>query len=385
VLASPGEQFITGIARLRASGMKLIIQLVKPNAAFVATMTMPFFQATAKSLPLTHEVLGAYPSAGRYAFTGNQVDVSTTIRRNPYWPLSPGRLDGIDVTWNQDPSALLHDVEAGTFDEDTSLAPADRQQLAATYGVNKSRFWVRDSDCTGMIVLNTQGRLFKGNARLRRAVEFAFDRTAYAESLGPYGARPWSRLLPPDVAGSGAPQAYPLHGDLAEARKLARGHLRGGKITVYYRSSGTVFPAQAELVRRSLISLGFPAAKITMKGFSGGEIYTAMGKRNTDADLGVSMGFCSDSSFPVLAAASMLRGFVTPAYNARFEAALRRRPAARLRALRRLDLDLMRNVAPLVVTDMLRNQFFFSDRVDPASLRYLPEPGNWDLTRLALK
>jgi ABC-type transport system substrate-binding protein len=399
VLGSPGEQFITNVVGVPAAyaghvpfvrgvtakGMKLTIRLVKPDAAFVATMTMPFFQATSTSLPLSHEVLDAYPSAGRYAFTRNEVDVSTSIRRNPFSPHGQGRLDGVDVLWNQDPSTLRHDVETGTFDEDLALAPSDRQELAAQYGVNKTRFWVRSTDCVGMVAFNSQGRLFRGNARLRRAVELGIDRTAYAASLGPYGARPWSRLLPPDVAGAGARQAYPLHVDLAKARKLARGHLRGGKITVYYRSSGTAFPAQAELVRQSLVALGFPAARITMKGFTGGDIYTAMGQRGTGADLGVSMDFCGDSSFPSIAAASALRGFVTPAYRFRFQSALRLRTVARLRALRRLDLDLMRNVAPLVVTDVLQNQFFFSDRVDPASLRYLPNSGNWDLTALALK
>ena len=32
-----------------------------------------------------------------------------------------------------------------------------------------------------------------------------------------------------------------------------------------------------------------------MKGFSGGNIYTAMSVRGNDADIGVSMGWCLDS------------------------------------------------------------------------------------------
>src|SRR5206468_261132 len=81
-------------------------------------------------------------------------------------------------------------------------------------------------------------------------------------------------------------------------KTLAKGHLKSGKITVYYRSSGTVNPAQAQIVRQDLINLGFSAGNITMKGFSGGNIYTAMGVRGNDADMGVSMGWCSDYPDP---------------------------------------------------------------------------------------
>ena len=57
------------------------------------------------------------------------------------------------------------------------------------------------------------------------------------------------------------------------------GHMRDGKITVYYRSSGTTNPAQGQIVKQDLINLGFNAATSTMKRFSGGDIYTAMGKQ----------------------------------------------------------------------------------------------------------
>ena len=62
--------------------------------------------------------------------------------------------------------------------------------------------------------------------------------------------------------------------------------MRDGKVTVYFRSSGTINPAQGQIVRQDLINLGFNADNIKMKGFSGGDIYTAMGVRGNDADIG---------------------------------------------------------------------------------------------------
>jgi len=133
-----------------------------------------------------------------------------------------------------------------------------------------------------------------------------------------------------------------------------------------------------------------------MKGFSGGNIYTAMGVKGNDADLGVGLGFCSEDV--VLDPAAFLSTFLNPgdywmstlgihnaAYQRRFFAARRLRGSARARAFGRLDLDLMRNFAPAAPMRTFDNAFFFSDRVDPHSLRYQLANGNWDIGALALK
>jgi ABC-type transport system substrate-binding protein len=364
---------------------------------------MPFFQATSTKLPLTHEVLGAYPSAGRYSYTENQINVTTSIRRNPYWArgpgrAAPGRLEGLDILWNQNEGTLFDGVKAGTFDEDPVVPPAEKQGLAEQYGVNKSRFWVKPQACLTLVVFNNENRLFKNNPQLRKAVNYAIDRTDYVATLGPFAARPWSRLIPPGVPGTGSKQPYPAHANLAKARKLARGHFHGGKITVYYRASGTG-PAQGQVVHDALVRLGFKPDEITMKGFTGGDIYTAMGVHGSDGDIGVSWGLCGDypSGFGGPDPATFLGYFLEPApwaevlgvhiqaYRARFDAANRLHGAARLRALGRLDLDLMRNVAPAAPLGIRNNSYFFSDRVDPSSLKYEPMAADWSIADLALK
>src|SRR5439155_171379 len=83
-----------------------------------------------------------------------------------------------------------------------------------------------------------------------------------------------------------------------KAKKLAKGHFKSGKITVGYRSSGTINPAQAQIVRRDLILLGFKSGDIEMKPYSGANIYDAMGIKGNPLDMGVSMGWCSDYPDP---------------------------------------------------------------------------------------
>ena len=102
----------------------------------------------------------------------------------------------------------------------------------------------------------------------------------------------------PGVPGWRSVNPYPLKPAVAKAKSLAAGHFKDGKITVYYRSSGTTNPAQAQIVPPGLINLGFNAGNITMKPFSGGNIYDAMGVKGNDADMGVSMGWCSDYPDP---------------------------------------------------------------------------------------
>ncbi len=164
--------------------------------------------------------------------------------------------------------------------------------------------------------------------------------------------------------------------------------MKDGKITVYYRSSGTINSAQAQLVKQDLMNLGFAEDNITMKGFSGGNIYAAMGVRGNDADLGVSMGWCSD--FPqdpagVIASAFMYSHGIPPPWSRRLEAASRLVGPKRLRAFGQLDLDIMRKVAPVAVMRTFNNRYFFSDRVDPKSLVYQGVYLDWSIPALALK
>ena len=395
-LQSPAASLVTNVRGVTARGMRLVITLRSNKGDMLATLAMPFFQATSTKLPLDREVadvrsIADLPTAGPYAFALNDVNRLTSLRRNPYWKRGPGRaaprnLDGADIQWNLDQQTAFDMVKANQLDQ--GPVPASEEQgLARQYGVNRSRFWVKPtSSCIGLIAFNNSRNLFRGNPELRKAVNWALDRTAYN---GPSFTRsPWTHLLPPGQPGSitnPALQPYAPTANLQKAFDLAAGHLRNGRITVYFRSTGSLNLAQGENVRRALLYLGFDYDNIVMKGFPGAEIYDAMGKAGSDFDLAISLGWCADTG-AFLPFGGLSPFFPNlPQFRDKIAAALRLKGNARAAALGKLDLDIMKTVAPVAVTNVYNNLYFFSDRVDPRSLTYHNVYSDWSIPALALK
>jgi oligopeptide transport system substrate-binding protein len=373
----------------------------------MSKITMPFFQATSSKLPLTREVVNitdikTIPSAGPYAYSRNDVNTLTSVRQNPFWKAGPGKnrprnLTGLDLQWNLNEQTAFNQTKNNELDEGP-LPAAEVQGIADTYGVNKTRFWTKPVNCTGYLPMNTANHMFKANLPLRQAVNYAVSRKAYVNQAGPYAGQPWSHLFNPGVPGWRTDNPYPLAGDLNKAKALAAGHLKDGKITVYFRSSGTINPAQAQIVRQDLINLGFSAGNITMKPFSGGNIYTAMGVRGNDADMGVSMGWCSDYPDPYDWINVLLYGksilpennvnysyFNHPAWNKKMENAAQLVGPNRLKVYGQLDLDIMAKAAPVAVERTYNNRYFFSNRVNPQSLVYQGIYQDWSIPAMAIK
>ena len=228
---------------------------------------------------------------------------------------------------------------------------------------------------------------------LRRAINFVVSRRAYVAQAGPYAGQPWTRLFNPSVPGWTNVNPYPLDRDVPKARALAAGHFRDGQITILYRSSGTTNPAQAAIVRQDLIDLGFDPANITMRP---ADYWDFDPMKN--ADIGVSMGWCSDYPDPYEWINLLLSGehvhdqwsvnyskMDLPKWNARMEAAAKLVGRKRFKVYGQLDLDIMRQVAPMAVERTYNNRYLFSDRVDPKSLVYQGIYQDWSIPALALK
>ena len=422
-LASPGGPFITdpngtnivgakkvndgkgtSVSGVTAKGNKLTINLTKPDGTFMAKITMPFFQATSTKLPLTKEIVNVnstnLPSAGPYFMTRNDPDKLTQLRQNKNWKKGPGRnrprnLAGVDVQWNLNEQTAFNQTLANQIDEGP-LPAAEVEGVAKKYGVNKTRFWTKAINCTGYLPFNTSRSLFKGNLGLRKAINYVINRKDYTSQAGPFAGQPWTHIFNPGVPGWKNVSIYKQN--LATAKKLAKGHFKSGKINVGFRSSGTTNPAQAQIVRRDLIRLGFKAGDINMKGFSGADLYDAMGKRSTDLDMGVSMGWCSDYPDPYDWINILLYGggiqaennvnysyFNDPKWNGKMEKAARLVGPQRLKVYGQLDLDIMQQAAPMAIERTYNNRYIFSNRVNPKSLLYQGIYQDWSIPALALK
>jgi len=423
-LASPGAAFITdpngtnivGAQKVnagngtRVSGAvakrnKLIVRLTKADGTFMSKITMPFFQATSTKIPLTKEIVTVngnnYPSAGPYYYSRNDVNTLTSLRQNKYWHKGPGRqrprnLAGIDVTWGLNEQTMFNQTKANQLDEDPTIPPAEVQGVASQYGVNKGRFQAQPVNCTGYLPMNMARSLFGGNTSLRKAVNYAISRGAYVAQAGPYAGHTWTHIFNPGVPGWKQVSLYKQN--LKTAKQLAKGHFKSGKVTVYFRTNSTANQNQAQIVRQDLINLGFHSGNITMKGFSGGNIYTAMGRRGTDADMGVSMGWCSDYPDPYDWINILLYGGSIQAennnnysymnigkWNKKMQRAARLVGPKRLKVYGNLDLALMRQVAPMAVERTYNNRYFFSNRVNAKGLVYQGIYQDWSIPAMALK
>jgi peptide/nickel transport system substrate-binding protein len=422
-LASPGGPFITdkagtnivGAAKVNAGqgtsvsgavakGNKLIISLTKADGTFMAKITMPFFQATSLKLPLTKEVVNVtsknLPSAGPYYMTRNDPDRLTQLRQNPFYKKGPGRnrprnLKGVDVTWSLNEQTAFNQTIANQLDEGP-LPSAEVQSVKAKYGLNRSRFWSMPVNCTGYLPMNVSRSLFKGNLNLRKAVNLVIDRKAYVSQAGPYAGQPWTHIFNPGVPGWRNTTIYKQN--VAQAKKMAKGHFKSGKINVGYRTNSSANIAQSQIVRRDLVRLGFKAGNITMKPFSGADLYDAMGKRNTDLDMGTNMGWCSDYPDPYDWINILLYGgsiqaennvnysyFNDPKWNKKMVSAAKLVGPKRLQVYGQLDLDIMKQAAPMAVERTYNNRYIFSNRVNPKSLVYQGIYQDWDWAALALK
>ncbi len=402
-LASPGASFITDVVGVIAKGDKLIIKLDKPDPSFLTTLAMPFFQATSTKLPLAQEVttvrsIRDMPTAGPYAFSRVETDKVTKIVRNPYWTSGPGRhqarhLAGVEITWGLNEETAYQQTLDNKYDEGP-LPAAHVSEVATRFGVNKTRFWAKPLPCLGYIAFNNSKGLFAANPSMRKAVNWALSRRDYVAPSGAYAGSPWTHILPPGARGSitaKKSQPYSPTSNIEKARALAAGHFKDGKIIVAYRSSGTSNPAQAELVRRDLIRLGFQPDNVVMRPFGGADIYDWLNDPNAEWDIGISLGWCAESNGDPYDVLRLLLfspspvHFDNPKYTKKLLAANKLMGNARIEALGKLDLEIMRNAAPLAPMRTYNNRYFFSNRVDPRSLVYQGVYSDWSIPALALK
>jgi ABC-type oligopeptide transport system substrate-binding subunit len=301
----------------------------------------------------------------------------------------------VDVGWNilrpffecdgrQDPLPTFCNLDELN---DEFLISAEFPGIAKKFGINKTRFWVKPENCIGYLALNSERPLLKNNAPLRKAINWIVDRRRHLVGTAPYSGSPWTHLLPPNFPGSvtaRSQQPYAPTANVVKARRLAAGHLRSGKVVIGYPGSRGL--SEPELLRNELVRLGFKRENVTFKliepwvGGPGGKLVMPY-----DIE-GVPAGWCSDYLDPGTFLGPLLyftpaRGVVT-AELAKIRGVT---PNARLRALGRLDIRLMRDLAPVVAMRTYNNHYLFSNRVDPRSLVYSGPYSDWSIPELALK
>jgi ABC-type oligopeptide transport system substrate-binding subunit len=365
-----------------ARGNTLVVRFTRPVADFAAMTTMPFLCAVPPTLPSEPEGLRTFDSAGPYVVTEYRPGERVTIRRNRFYRgTRPHHVDGFDVDLRiASASDALDQVEAGTADWASAISPnyfEPGRGLAAKFGVNRSRFFVRPGLVLRHIVFNNARPLFRDNVRLRQAVSFALNRRelARAATTSPLAYRLTDQYLPPSLPGFRDAKLYPLERpNLPRARVLARGELRGGKAAFYV--SNTPQPlAVAQTAKRQLAEIGL---EVELRPLTAGALGRALLTPGEPWDLTVSLwapDYADPFQYvnllfdPQYANGGNIGRFDSPAYTARMRRAGRLQGPERYRAYGDLDVDLARDALPSAPISFFNEPTLVSDRVGCIVLR----------------
>jgi peptide/nickel transport system substrate-binding protein len=379
-----------------ARGNTLIVRLTRPAPDFAHRSASTFFCAVPPSLPIDSEGAGAFPAAGPYFVADYRRGERVVIRRNRFYGGSrPHHFDGFDVDLRAaSPQEVLQRVDRGDADWGHTLSaiyfdPA--LSLVAKYGINRSQLFLRPGLTLRMLAFNSSRPLFRNNASLRRAVNFALNRRALVSTGGPLVSRPSDQYLPFIMPGFKDADVYPLERpDLQRARALANGNLRGGKAVLYVNSS-PIPMAIGQLVRQQLAEIGL---EVEVRGIPLHSASAAYFKKlaTPGEPWDIAFGLWSPSYIDPYAYINLLldRRFVGGTNFARFVSNpydRQMRQAARLpqgsdrnSAYAALDVRLARGPAPLAAVDVLNEPTLVSKRVGCIVLRPV-----LDLTAACLK
>ena len=244
----------------------------------------------------------------------------------------------------------------------------------AKYGLNRSQFHVRPGFTFRGFALNTSRRLFRNNLPLRKAINLAVDRSAYA--VGHLGSRLTDQVLPPNLPGYKNAKIYTVgKPNLGKARQLASGHLRGGKAVLYVANLdvtvrlGQILRQQLEKIGLDVVVQGIPAPAYEARVANPDEPFDIAFRVTPNVDYYDPYAFLNlffERRFIGRTNVSNLR---SPEYDRRLRAASRLRGQARLRAYGQLDIALARNVAAMVPVSYIREPTLVSKRVSCILLR----------------
>jgi ABC-type transport system substrate-binding protein len=278
---SPAARYLQDVASVKAAGSRLIVRLTKKVPDFPARMTMPCLCPVPTDLQINPEGVPApLPGSGPYYVAEFVRNSRVVLKRNGFYRgTRPHHVDQLVVQIGDPEVVHTQKVETGEADVDLRVPLPVRAEIAAKYGVNKSRFFSIRSGDMFYLFLNTERPLFRNNVKLRQAVNFAVDRTAYLAAFGgPIGSRTDS-ILPSGLPGYLNIHPYPVrHPDLSEgAGARARAHAkRQSRLLLVRQPHHQVPPARAERPERSeadrdrcgdqAVPVATEAAKVATRG-----------------------------------------------------------------------------------------------------------------------
>jgi peptide/nickel transport system substrate-binding protein len=246
------------ITAAHGRGRTLVIRLRHADGGLLDRLALPPFCPIPLDFPIDPAGITLTAGSGPYHVASLDPFHSVLLLPNRFYPGPRARrFDEITFTVTGTPQSLVEQVAAGTLDYSYDGVPPS---LAAT-AVKRYRLGAKGllayKPFAGIVYLplNERSPLFKNNLPLRRAVEYALDRSEIVRQFGAdFGERRLGQLIPPGFPGHGRDD-YPLHANVQLARRLARGHLRGGHL-VYYGIASPQYARVASIIAYDLRQIG---------------------------------------------------------------------------------------------------------------------------------
>lgn len=400
VMESPGQAFfkdivgaeefidrearnVVGISVLR--GNRLRIRLKKRAPDLLARLAMPFACAVKPDTPFNPDGIEApVVGSGPYYIAERIPRRSIVLRRNRFYRgPRPHHIGAIVYDIGLPLSTIRMKIEGGSTDHGPVPAAA-HAQLGPRFGVRRrspGRYFVNPRATLRYLTMNHERELFGkpgggpgaqlGNVPLKRAVNYAIDRTALLQQSGAYSGGFTDQYLPRTIRGFRDANIYPVRPDLARARALATGSTRSGKGVFYRCSFGPCIP-MAQIVQANLREIGINMDIRVCPGIGG----CLRHARARGAPFDMSMELWTVAYFDPEAFMFLFDGrtiqpsentnvsyFDWSAYNRRFAEASTLTGQARYRAFGTLDVDLARNAAPIAAFMNDNDRRLFSARV----------------------
>lgn len=380
------------LAGVTASGLLLTVRLGRPDPALPQKLSLPFFAAVPKGLPVDPAGVAAPVSAGPYAIKAVTAR-TVTLARNPYYTgARPRNPEAIVVTVGTSQAKSLAAVKAGTADLDLGGVPAE--QVAALAPLLGRQLFV-DRLRLGLdyLVLNTAPGRLLADVAARKALNYAVDRAAMLRARGAFPGVATDQILPPGMPGFRDERLYPLAG--ADPERALAAYAKGGALTLYAAGDPAGDPPiQALVLQANLARIGIT---VTIQQFPPAELQARIATKGEPFDAAL-VAWSADYPDPSALLGPLFAGSAiaatgstntsylkVPAVDRALDAAAALAGQARATAYADLDRLLMTRYAPVVPLLVRSERTFVSARLDPRCYVFQPVFATIDLGAACLR
>lgn len=374
------SQNLTGVV---AKGNTLTIRLTKPSPLFLSLVAMQWYGAIKANTEFSEKGLDTYAGSGAYVIKARDIGKSLLLERNPnYKGTVPANPDKILFNVNLTEEAVLLETQKGNQDIARGVPTTAHAGLGEQFGVNKGRYFVAPENCVLYWAMNTTRAPFN-NVAARKAVNWAIDRPATVRIAGKFAGKRTTQILVPTIPGYKKFGLYSIRGaDIAKAKSVG-GNAITGKVEIFH-STASAATQQAQVLAFNLKQAGFD---VGFKPTPGSVYFKTLGTKGVDMDL-ARAGWCADyldaqNFINVLLDGRTIQDSnnVNFAYlnnaslNRKMDAANALSGDARAAAYSKLDLEIMRDLAPWAPFMVINNRVFVSARTKNVILsQYFSEP-----------